>query len=72
MWQIFVSKIDKKNVLRGVNFTNLKTPKIETSVGQFANDPNSRRDYAICLYYMMCGTLGGTRFLGKYKEAVRN
>jgi hypothetical protein len=22
----FVSKIDKKNILRGVNFTNLKTP----------------------------------------------
>ena len=43
----FVSKIDKKNVLRGVNFTNLKTPKIETSVGQFANDPNPRVDYEI-------------------------
>ena len=22
----FVSKIDKKNILRGINFTNLKTP----------------------------------------------
>ena len=22
----FVSKIDKKNILKGVNFTNLKTP----------------------------------------------
>jgi hypothetical protein len=36
----FISKIDKK-ILRGVNFTNLKT-----SGGYIATKPNPRGDYA--------------------------
>ena len=44
----FVSKIDKKNILRRVNFTNLKTP------GGYITKSKSQR---VCL--QLSQTLGG-------------
>ena len=48
----FVSKIDKKNILRGINFINLKTPggyitKLKFQRDLFATESNTRSNYAI-------------------------